>query len=103
MIDAYFCRRVARRLRASPDVSTIDSFIVYLHRRSHTRLTIQNYVGAAEVYMHSLRRRKLLASIDEADVRAYASCRRSNRCPQHTVHAALRHLVRHLRQEGVIA
>ena len=104
MLDAYFCPRVARRLRASPDAATIDSFIIYLHRRSHTYLTIQNYVRAAEVYLHYLRHcHKSLVSIDETDVRAFASRRRSIRRPRHTVHAALRHLVRHLRDEGVIA
>jgi hypothetical protein len=104
MLDAYFCPRVVRRLRASPEASTIDSFVAYLHRRSHTRLTIQCYGRAAEVYLRSLRRRrKSLASIDEIDVRAFASRRRSKRRPRPNVHAALRHLVRHLRQESVIA
>lgn len=104
MLDTYFCPRVVRRLRASPDASTIDSFVAYLHRRSHTRLTIQHYGRAAEVYLRSLRRRrKSLASIDETDVRAFASRQGSKGRPRPNVHAALRHLVRHLRQEGVIA
>lgn len=104
MLDAYFCPRVARRLRANPDASTIDSFVAYLHRRGHSRLTIQTYIHAAEIYFRSVRRRrKPLGSIDESDVRTFASRRRSKRGPRPNVHAALRHLVRHLRQEGMIA
>lgn len=102
MFDAYFCPRVVRRLKASPDATTIESFVSYLHCRSHTRLTIQGYVRAVEVFLRNLRRRqKSPASIDEAAVRAFACGRRSQQRPRSNIHAALRHLLRHLRSEGM--
>jgi site-specific recombinase XerD len=102
MFDVYFCPRVVQRLKASPDAATIQSFLTYLHERGHARLTIQEYVHAVEVFLRSRRRRREpLASVDEAVVRVFACRRRSQQCPRASVHAALRHLLRHLKHEGV--
>ena len=103
MLDIYFCPRVVHRIQASPDAKVIESLLAYLHRRGHTRLTIQTYVRAAELFTHWLRRRRRpLASVDEASVRPFACQRRSRRRPRANTHAALRHLLRYLREQRLI-
>jgi len=102
MFDVYFCPRVVRRLRARPLTTVLESFLIYLHHRGHTRNTIQTYIRAAELFTVWLRRRRRsLASINEADVRSFACQQRPGQRPCANSQAALRRLLRHLRDEGL--
>ena len=74
MFDRYFCPRVVRRLRASPDADWLGSFLAALHGRGYARLTIQFYLREAELFGGWLRRhRRPLATLTDADVRAFAT------------------------------
>lgn len=102
MFDAYFCRRVVRRLRANSDSSVLGAFLTHLHCRGYGRITIQNYIRAAELFtLWFRRRRRSLASINEADVRTFACRRRPGQRPCANAFAALRQLLRHLRGSGL--
>ena len=102
MFDVYFCPRVVRRLRSGTDASILEGFLGYLHGRGHARLTIQTYLRAAELFLPWVRRRrKPLALLDEVTVRHFACCRHSGSRPHGDTHAALRHLLRYLRDKGV--
>ena len=104
MFDVYFCPRVVRRLRRGADAEILQGFLGYLHGRGHARLTIQVYVHAAELFLHWLLRRRLsLATVDEAMVRRFACRQQPQGRPRANVHASLRHLLRHLREAGLIA
>ncbi|MEQ8784654.1 MAG: tyrosine-type recombinase/integrase [Pirellulaceae bacterium] len=103
MLELYFCPRVVRRLQANPYSAVLERLLVDLHSRGYARITIQNYVGAAEVFLRWLRkRRKPLDKVDEATVREFACRRRVGRRPRSNAHAALRHLLRLLRDEQVV-
>lgn len=102
MFAVYFCPRVVRRLQTGTDAAILEGFLGYLHGRGHARLTIQTYVHAVELFLPWVRRcRKPLASVDEATVRQFACRRQSGSCPQGNAHAALRHLLRYLRDKGM--
>lgn len=98
MFDAYFCPRVAARLRAGPEPGALESFLAYLHHRGHPRAVCQRYVREAEVFVRWLRRRR--RPVATVTVRAFAARGRSR--PRADVHAALRHLLRHLRERGLV-
>lgn len=105
MFDVYFCPRVARRLRSGAHAVMLDELLTRLHRRGHSRNTIQVYLRSLEVFLNWLRkRRQPINSVDEATVRCFA-CRRRPRGhhPRANVHAALRHLLRYLREAGTVA
>ncbi len=103
MFDNYFCPRVVRRLRSGAHAAMLEEFLARLHRRGHSRNTIQNYLCAAEVFLQWLRRRRqAIDSLDEATARAFACRRPCGDRPRANVHAALRHLLRHLRDTGVV-
>lgn len=103
MFDVYFCPRVAHRLQRDADAEILEGFLGYLHSRGHARLTIQTYVHAAELFLHWLRRRRQpLSEVDEAIVRGFACRRRPQGRPRANFHASLRHLLRHLRDTGLI-
>ncbi len=102
MFDRYFCLRVVRRLCASPDADWLGSFLAALHGRGYARLTIQFYLREAELLGGWLRRhRRPLASLTDADVRAFAirPPLRRLRCD---ARSAGRHLLRHLRDRGLV-
>jgi|688.fasta_scaffold147846_2 integrase/recombinase XerD len=101
MLNVYFSLRVVRRLQAEPEAVLLAEFLGYLHGRGHARLTIQQYVRTAELFLRWLRRRHLsLNTVEETVVRRFV-CRR--RCSHQTAYAALRHLLRHLRSEGRVS
>lgn len=103
MFEIYFCPRVVRRLEGCANARILERFLGYLHGRGHARLTVQSYVRQAEVFLHCLqRRRRNLATIDEAAVRRFACRHRPKNRPQADSHASLRHLIRHLREAGLI-
>jgi hypothetical protein len=102
MFDRYFCPRVVRRLRASPDADWLGSFLAALHGRGYARLTIQFYLREAELFGGWLRRhRRPLATLTDADVRAFATRPplRRLRCD---ARSAGHHLLRHLRDRGLV-
>jgi site-specific recombinase XerC len=104
MFDVYFCPRVVRRLRSSAHAATLEGFLARLHHRGHSRNTIQNYLHAAEVFLQWLRkRRRPIDYVDETAIRNFACRRPCGSRPRANVHAALRHLLRHLRGTGVVA
>lgn len=103
MIESYFCPRVVVRLRAGPEFGVLEAFLAYLHLRGHSRATVQRYVREAEVLLRSLRRqRRPIRSLTEVDVRRFACRRRRRQHPRSDCRAALRHLIRHLRERGLI-
>jgi site-specific recombinase XerD len=103
MLELYFCPRVVRRLQANANSAVLAGLLVDLHRRGYARNTIQNYVGVAEVFLRWLRRRrKPLGKVDEATVRAFACRRPFTKRPRSSAHAALRHLLRLLRDEQAV-
>jgi integrase/recombinase XerD len=103
MFERYFCTRVAARLRAGPHAAHLEAFAGYLHCRGHARLTVQVYVRAAELFFHYLhRRQRPLVSVNESLVRAFACRWRKAERPRNDTHAALRLLLRHLRDSAVI-
>src|SRR5437763_1340100 len=63
MFDAYFCPRVAARLRSRWHAAVLEDFLAFLHGRGHFRLPIQGYVRAAEVFLQSLRLRGTAVSV----------------------------------------
>ena len=92
-----------RRLRASSDFGVLEAFLAYLHRRGHRRTTVQRYVRQAEILLRSLgRRRRSIASVTEGDVRRFACRPKRRRRPRPDCHAALRLLLRHLRERGIV-
>src|SRR6476619_63753 len=102
MFDLYFCPRVAKRLRASPDADWLGSFLADLHRDGYARLTVQLYLREAELFGRWLRRhRRPLATLTDADVRAFATRPplRRLRC---NARSAGHHLLRHLRARGLV-
>ncbi len=104
MFDVYFCPRVVHRLQRHADTEILKEFLGYLHDRGHARLTIQAYVHAAELFLHWLRRRRQpLTAVDEAIVRGFACRRRPQTRPRANVHASLRHLLRYLRNSGLVS
>lgn len=104
MLDVYFCPRVVRRLQTGGHVAILGDLLSYLHRRGHSRNTIHLYIRAAELFLRWLRkRRQPIDSIDETTVRAFACRYRRGQAPRGDTHAALRHLLRHLRSTGVVA
>jgi hypothetical protein len=101
MFDVYFCPRVSSRLWSNPDAALLETFLVHLHRREHARLVIQNYVRAAELFLRWLRhKRRPWSTVTEFMVRRFAGRGRPGRQPRANSHAALRHLLRFLRQRG---
>ena len=101
MFDLYFAPRTAERLQSGREAAVLARFLGYLQRRGHARATVQQYVLAAETFLHWLRRRQFsLAAIDEAVIRSFVCRRRPTHGSQHVAHAALRHLLLHLRREG---
>lgn len=104
MFDVYFCPRVVARLQRHADTEILKGFLGYLHDRGHARLTIQVYVRAAELFLLWLRRRRQpLAAVDEAIVRSFARRGQPQDRPQASVHASLRHLLRYLRNTGLVS
>ncbi|MEO5741866.1 MAG: tyrosine-type recombinase/integrase [Vicinamibacterales bacterium] len=104
MFDLYFCPRVVHRLRSGAHAAMLEEFLARLHRRGHSRNTIQSYVHSAEVFLQWLRkRRQPIDSIDETTVRAFACRRRHGHRPRASAHAALRHLLLYLRDTSVVA
>ena len=104
MFDAYFCPRVVRRLRSCAHAAMLKEFLGRLHDRGLSRNTIQNYLHAAQVFLQWLRkRRQPIDSADETTVRAFACRRPCGNRPRANAHAALRHLLRCLRETGVVA
>jgi integrase/recombinase XerD len=102
MFDLYVCSRVATRLRASPDADWLASFLAALHRGGYARLTVQIYLREAELFGLWLRRhRRSLATLTDADVRAFATRPplRRLRC---NARSATHHLLRHLRDRGLV-
>jgi integrase/recombinase XerD len=102
MFDLYFCPRVARRLRTSPDADWLGSLLADLHRDGYARLTVQFYLREAELFGRWLRRhRRSLATLTDADVRAFATRPplRRLRC---NARSAGHHLLRHLRDRGLV-
>jgi integrase/recombinase XerD len=103
VLDAYFCPRVAARLRTGPEPGVLESFLVYLHRRGHPRAVTQRYVREAEVFVRWLRRRRHpVATVTDVIARVFACRGRDHGSPRPDVHAALRHLLRHLRERGLV-
>jgi len=76
--------------------------LVCLDGYGYSRLTIQVYLHEAELFgLWLRRRRRTLASVTDADVSAFA--KRPPRCkPQINARAAVRHLLRHLRQRRLV-
>lgn len=104
MFGVYFCPRVVARLQRHADTEILKGFLGYLHDRGHARLTIQVYVRAAELFLLWLRRRRQpLAAVDEAIVRRFARRGQPQDRPQARVHASLRHLLRSLRNTGLVS
>src|SRR5262245_13686853 len=102
MLDLYFCPRVARRLRASPDADWLGSFLAAPPRDGYARLTVQSYLREAELFGRWLRRhRRPIATLTDADVRAFATRPplRRLRC---NARSAGHHLLRHLRDRGLV-
>jgi site-specific recombinase XerD len=82
----------------------LEGFLAYLHQRRHARSTIQNYVRAVEVFLRWLRRcGTRLNDVDEAAMRTFACRGPRRKRPRANVHAALRHLLRHLRDEQFLS
>lgn len=101
MLNVHFCARVVRRLQAVREAVSLTGFLEYLHGRGHARHTIQQYVRAAELFLCWLGRRKQsLNTVDGMVARRFVCRRRSARGTRRTAHAALRHLLRHLKNEG---
>lgn len=104
MFNVYFCPRVVARLQKHADTEILKGFLGYLHDRGHARLTIQVYVRAAELFLPWLRRRRQpLAATDEAIVRRFARRGQPQDRPQSNVHASLHHLLRYLRNTGLVS
>src|SRR5688572_15706904 len=102
MFDLYFCPRVTKRLRTSPDADWLGSLLAVLHHDGYARLTVQSYLREAELFGRWLRRnRRSLATITDADVRAFATRPplRRLRC---NARSAGHHLLRHLRDRGLV-
>jgi site-specific recombinase XerD len=98
MLELYFCPRVVRWLQSNTHSKVLVGLLTDLHSRGYARNTIQNYVGAAEVFLRWLSKHDtLLSTLDEATVREFACRQRSRKRPRSNTHAALRHLLRHLR------
>ncbi|MCE9567506.1 MAG: tyrosine-type recombinase/integrase [Planctomycetes bacterium] len=102
MIERYFCPRVATRLRASPDVRWLASFLATLDGSGYRRLTIQVYLREAELFgLWLRRRRRTLASVTDADIPTFAT--RLPRCkPRINSRVAIQHLLCHLRQRRLV-
>ncbi len=101
MLELYCCPRVVRRLQAGREAIVLTGFLGYLHRRGHARNTVRQYMRTADLFLRWLQRRQQsLSSVDEAVIRSFLYRRRSARGSRPTSHAALWHLVRHLRREG---
>jgi site-specific recombinase XerD len=104
MFDVYFCPRVVHRLQSDAHAEILKGFLDYLHGRGHARLTIQNYVHAAELFLRWIRRHRYpLTAVDELIVRRFACRDQLKSRPAASTHAALRHLLRHLRDKGLIS
>jgi site-specific recombinase XerD len=104
MFERYFCPRVVCRLQTNAHASLLEQLLVDLDKSGYARNTIQIYVGIAEAFLRWLgRRRKLSDTIDEATVREFVSRRPATKHPRSNAHAALRHLLRVLRQGQVIS
>lgn len=103
MFDVYFCPRVVARLQSHADTRILKEFLGYLHDRGYARLTIQGYVRAAELFLPWLRRRRQpLATIDETIMRGFARRHQTQDHPCANTHASLRHLLRYLRNTGLV-
>jgi integrase/recombinase XerD len=103
MVEQYFCARVVARLRANPHFAILDAYLRRLHERGHRRTTVQNYVHQVEIFLHWLRRRrKVLKDLVEDDARRFACRNQCRQRPLGNCHAALRHLIRLLRDRGLI-
>jgi integrase/recombinase XerD len=101
LFDVHFCPRVVQRLQSNRDCAVLAGFLGYLDDRGHRRNTIHQYLRAAELFLRYLRRcRQVIASIDEVAVRSFAFHRRSTPRTGRSTHAALRHLLRYLRETG---
>lgn len=101
MFDLYFCPRVAKRLRTSPDADWLGSLLAVLHRDGYARLTVQSYLRKAELFGRWLRRHcRSLATVTDADVQTFAirPPLRQLRC---NARSAGHHLLRHLRDRGL--
>jgi len=104
MLNEYFCPRVVSRLEAGGHAEIICGFLAYLHRRGHARLTVQIYVRQVELFLQWLaQHRRPLRSINEAIVRSFACSRGRRNGPSGDAHAAVRHLLRHLRSAGIVS
>ena len=104
VFERYFCARVVARLRAAPYAVHLEGFTAYLHQRGHSRLTVQNYVRAAELFVSRLRRcRRPLSSFNEARARNFANRGQPANRPRPNVHASLRLLLGYLRDRGVVS
>jgi integrase/recombinase XerD len=104
MFDVYFSPSVVGRLEKSPNANVLGGFLRFLHSRGYARRTIRRYVREAELFLNSIRRRRrTIATIDETMVRSFACRRRQQERPQADAHAALRHLLRHLREARIVA
>jgi integrase/recombinase XerD len=102
VFDHYFCPRVVARLRASPDASWLGSFLAVLHERGHARSSVQVYVREAELFGLWLRsRRRQLGTVTDADMRAFVARPPRSR-PRRTAGAAVRRLLRHLRDRELV-
>jgi integrase/recombinase XerD len=102
MFDLYFGPRVVTRLRSGPDACWLEPFLRYLHVQGYSRLSIQCYLREAELFGHWLRQKhRPLASITAADVLAFATrpLARRLRC---NARSACNHLLRHMRERGVV-
>lgn len=102
MFDLYFCPRKAAQLRAGPDASWLLSLLEELHQIGYARHTIRSYLREAELFGRWLRRRRRpLASLTDADVLAFATRRplRHLRC---NARSAGNHVLRHLRDRGLV-
>jgi site-specific recombinase XerD len=103
MFDVYFCRRVCSRLRSGPNAALLEAFVVHLDLRKHSRLTTQNYVRAAELFLGWLcQKRRPMSTVTESVVRRFAGRGRPGKQPRANSHAALRELLRFLRQRGIV-
>ncbi|CAN5447760.1 site-specific integrase [soil metagenome] len=102
MFERYFCPRVVARLRASPDADWLASYLEFLDRRGHARLTVQSYLRQAELFGRWLRRhRRTLTGVASADVRTFAT-RRPGPQMRCNSRSAANALLRHLRDRKLI-
>jgi Phage integrase, N-terminal SAM-like domain len=111
MIKNYFKRAFARRRMATSHLRIIfDTFVSDLHRRGHSRNSIQFYVQAAEHFGRWLQRRRVAVSaIQEGHVNQFLSRHLPHcRCPMpaartlKTCRAALSRLMDTLHGHGFI-